>query len=103
MSYWRFTGGTRDERRYYQYAMNQPYSQSTQDEQECEQCSDDNNSYSNDNENDDTSQRDTSVHGGANYRDGDICNRHRQRDDQPYSEEVVSYRRRKPVRRPTNN
>ena len=32
------------------------------------------------------------------YREGDECKRHRQSDNSPYEVDVVSYRRRKPVK-----
>lgn len=35
---------------------------------------------------------------GPQYRNRDTCKRHRVRDDQPYSEIVTQYRRRKPQR-----
>ena len=83
----------RDERRYYQYAMGLPYSQSTQnsddandvdqeskdDEGECESCS----------------QRSRSS--AAEYGQNDYCKRHRKKDDQQYTEQVVAYKRRRPI------
>ena len=33
-----------------------------------------------------------------NYSEGDHCKRHRKQDDQPYTTEVTSYRRRKPIK-----
>lgn len=63
---------------------------------------DDNNSqsYSQENSYDfDASERHESSNtdtGRPTYRPGDQCKRHRVRDNEPYSVEVISYRRRKP-------
>jgi hypothetical protein len=56
----------------------------------CSECDNDN-EYSN------GSQMD-SVDNANAYNNNNDCHRHRKQDDQPYSEEVVSYRRRKPIK-----
>lgn len=66
------------------------YATSTSSQDTCESCSQrsDANSYSYEG-NDDTPQ-------GPSYRPNDHCKRHRTADSDPYTEDVVSYRRRKP-------
>ena len=87
----------RDSRRYYNYAMNLPYSQSTQDEEEkeeerCDSCSQASLSYSDD------GQASTRSSNNSNYyRVNDRCKRHRLPDDTAKTEAVKTYKRRKPL------
>ena len=59
----------------------------------CQECQEEDNNYD--------YGDDPGGHDGDNgpYRARDECNRHRPRDGTPYTEEVVSYRRRKPNNR----
>lgn len=59
----------------------------------CEQCSQEDNHYEYGQEN---NQNDEPRNG---YRARDECKRHRLPDNDPYTEEVTSYRRRKPIGR----
>lgn len=60
---------------------------------QCEECTQEDHTY---NYGDDPGGDDND---NGPYRNRDDCKRHRQRDGEPYSEEVVSYRRRKPINR----
>ena len=82
-------------RQYQDWVNNRGADYTTDQSQECEECSqasnNSNHSFSN-------SDYDTShVPSGATYRANDVCKRHRNRDGEPYSEVVTSYRRRKPA------
>lgn len=59
----------------------------------CEQCSQEDNDY----EYGDNNDEDAGMRNG--YRPRDECKRHRLPDNTPYTEEVTSYRRRKPIGR----
>ena len=61
----------------------------------CSQRSDNNDSYSYNGGDDDNNS--TGAPRGAQYRPNDHCKRHRQQDGEEKTEEVVGYRRRKPV------
>ena len=67
---------------------------SSQESEECEECSQrsSNGSQSFDYNGDDPGPR------HPDYSPNDRCKRHRRRDTHEYSEAVVAYRRRKPVR-----
>lgn len=75
-------------RQYNQWVENRGSNyQSSQSESECSQCSQDSYSYNHDADN---------APNYPSYRSNDQCKRHRQQDDDPYTENVVSYTRRKP-------
>jgi len=68
---------------------------STSNAEDCEECSQrSERSYGGDGDYSDAESSSMSF-GGPNYRPNDRCKRHRLADDQPKSEVVSSYRRRK--------
>lgn len=102
--YWQMQNTSRrnrDQRRYYQYAMGMPYSQSTQGSQDegeqCDECAEDNdNSY--EYHNGATPPEDMPRPANPYYRPNDRCKRHRAGRPGPEDDLVSSYRRRKPIR-----
>lgn len=63
---------------------------------ECSDCSQESNQSSNNNDYGNDSDSNEPTHRGPQYGTNDACKRHRQRDDDPYTQVVTSYRRRVP-------
>lgn len=104
--YWRMRNRSRtnrNHRRYYQYAMGLPYSQSTQgsqndnsdDEEQCSECQQDDDYEFH---NDATPPEALQSVPQSPYRPNDRCKRHRAGRPGPEDDLVQSYRRRKPIR-----
>ena len=91
--YWQMRGGDRNHRRYYQHAMDMPYSQSTQGSQSSQGSTHSLNYTPDDN----AHTIDTPNPDRDRYGPNDHCKRHRKPDGEQHTEVVTSYRRRKPA------
>ncbi len=64
----------------------------------CSDCSQRSEASQHDNDFAHEYQEELNERNGPSYRPNDHCKRHRNRDNDPYTEEVTTYRRRKPIR-----